>query len=172
MSAIKVKCSCGATLKVNVKDNTKGSVSFKCPKCQKTLKATISDDETDIAVSSEKIFMVPPSLYVNEVEFPLKKGENIVGRKTTSDTSDKIGITPADAYMSRKHVVINVKAGLKGLECHLEAMQTPNPTKINGNIIEKGDVVIVKLGDRITMGHTEVLLESAGYFDGDHTMTD
>jgi uncharacterized protein YbaR (Trm112 family) len=97
-------------------------------------------------------------LYSGGLQFHLKMGTNRIGRKTDTNTAD-IQIDDPNRYMSRDHATITVRSTPNGIE-HLFAVTNPkNPTKINGNIIEDEDMIILKWGDEIILGKTEVLFE-------------
>lgn len=93
----------------------------------------------------------------NEIQF-LKAGQNIIGRRAKTGTAD-IKIS-TDMYMSRQHVRIDVvKKGI-GYEHHLIEINSKNIVKLNGKPINRGDILILKFGDTMTLGTTDIVLES------------
>ena len=63
-------------------------------------------------------------------------------------------------YMSRRHVQIDVVKSARGYEHHLVEINSKNIVKLNGKPINRGDVLILKFGDVLTLGTTEVVLEA------------
>lgn len=106
------------------------------------------------------------SLYIDGKEFALKKGRTVIGRRAASSQAE-MQIPTEDRYMSRMHAIITVKDGMSGLEHHLEPARPKNPIKLNGQILAQGDIVVLKWGDKLTFGHTEVLFEQPKYLEED-----
>ena len=89
-------------------------------------------------------------------DYPLKEGQNIVGRqgKTSKAT---VQIETADRYMSRQHCSITVSTLPDGTKkAVLSNYQNKNLTTIDGHPIETGDSIRLTDGNSITMGHTTV----------------
>lgn len=93
----------------------------------------------------------------NEIQF-LKIGQNIIGRRAQTGTAD-IKISN-DMYMSRQHVRIDVVRKGSGYEHHLVEINSKNIVKLNGKPINRGDVLILKIGDIMTLGRTDIVLEA------------
>lgn len=93
----------------------------------------------------------------NEIQF-LKAGQNIIGRRAKTGTAD-IKIS-TDMYMSRQHVRIDVVKKGVGYEHHLVEINSKNIVKLNGKPINRGDILILKFGDTMTLGTTDIVLES------------
>lgn len=93
----------------------------------------------------------------NEIQF-LREGQNIIGRRAQTGTAD-IKIS-TDMYMSRQHVRIDVVRKAIGYEHHLVEINSTNIVKLNGRPINRGDVLILKFGDTMTLGTTDIVLES------------
>lgn len=89
--------------------------------------------------------------------FNLHKGINIIGRIADTGTAD-IRIAK-DPYMSRRHVRIDVVDGAHGLEYHLVEINSKNIVQFNGKPIQRGDVLLLKFGDKLHLGHTDVIFE-------------
>lgn len=93
----------------------------------------------------------------NEVQW-LKEGSNVIGRRAKSGNAD-IKISN-DEYMSRRNVQIDVIKRPHGYEHRLVEINSTNPVKLNGKNVGKGDILIIKYGDVITLGTTDILLEA------------
>lgn len=92
-----------------------------------------------------------------EIQF-LKIGQNVIGRRARSGDADiKISTDP---YMSRRHVRIDVVKKGDEYEHHLVEINSKNIVRLNGHPINRGDILILKFGDTLTLGTTEIVLES------------
>ena len=92
-----------------------------------------------------------------EIQF-LKQGRNIIGRRASTGTAD-IKISN-DMYMSRQHVRIDVVKKISGYEHHLVEINSTNVVKLNGKPINRGDILVLKFGDTMTLGTTDIILEA------------
>ena len=88
---------------------------------------------------------------------PLKLGKNVIGRIAKTGKAD-IQITH-DAYMSRQHVLIDVVQGAHGLEHRLVEIGSKNIVLLNGKPIQRNDILLLKFGDCMTLGKTDIYLE-------------
>ena len=88
---------------------------------------------------------------------PLKMGTNIIGRIAKTGTAD-IQITH-DEYMSRKHLQIDVVKGAHGIEHHLVEINSKNIILLNDVPIHRNDILVLKFGDKLTLGKTDIYLE-------------
>ena len=89
--------------------------------------------------------------------FDLREGSNVIGRRAVSGTADiQIG---NDAYMSRRHVQIDVVPKAGAFEYSLVEINSKNIVKLNGTAISRGDVIILSPGDTLTLGITDVRLD-------------
>lgn len=104
------------------------------------------------------------SLFIDGKEFALKKGRTVIGR-CASTSQAGMQIPTEDRYMSRMHAIITVKDGMSGLEHQLEPANPKNPIKLNGRIVEQGDIVVLNWGDKLTFGHTDVVFEKPRYLE-------
>lgn len=93
----------------------------------------------------------------NEIQW-LKPGSNVIGRRAQTGTAD-IKIS-TDMYMSRRHLQIDVVKKGTGYEHHLVEINSKNIVKLNGKPINRGDVLILKFGDQLTLGTTDIIFES------------
>ena len=91
----------------------------------------------------------------------LKMGSQVLGRLAQSGTADlQIGCdTYKDPYMSRRHVQLDVVRTANGVEHHLVEIGSKNPILLNGKEIQRGDVIVLSFGDKLTLGKTELVLE-------------
>lgn len=88
-------------------------------------------------------------------------GSQVLGRLATSGTADlQIGSDHyRDEYMSRRHVQIDVVKTQQGVEHHLVEIGSKNIIQLNGRDINRGDEIILKFGDKLTLGKTDIILE-------------
>lgn len=95
--------------------------------------------------------------------FELRLGSQVLGRLAATGKADlQIGLEgDKDIYMSRRHVQIDVvKNETTGnIQHKLVEIGSKNPVKLNGNPVQKGDILFLKFGDKLTLGKTEVILE-------------
>lgn len=91
----------------------------------------------------------------------LRMGSQVLGRLATSGTADlQIGSDHyQDEYMSRRHVQIDVVKTQQGVEHHLVEIGSKNIIQLNGRDINRGDEIILKFGDKLTLGKTDIILE-------------
>lgn len=91
----------------------------------------------------------------------LRVGSQVLGRLAQTGTADlQIGSDDyRDEYMSRKHVQIDVIPTPQGVEHHLVEIGSMNIIQLNGKDINRGDVIVLKFGDKLTLGKTDVVLE-------------
>ena len=88
---------------------------------------------------------------------PLKMGTNVIGRLAQSGKAD-IQITH-DEYMSRRHLQIDVVQTPHGIEHHLVEINSKNIIVLNDKPIQRGDILQLKFGDKLTLGKTDIYLE-------------
>lgn len=87
--------------------------------------------------------------------YRLSMGTNTIGRKASSSTA-MIQIDTSDRYMSRSHVVIEVR-NMDGQIVHLlKNGANKNPSYLNGILIGASDQLILNNGDRLLLGKTEL----------------
>ena len=91
----------------------------------------------------------------------LRMGSQILGRLAESGTADiQIGDDRyKDEYMSRRHVQLNVVKTAQGIEHQLVEIGAKNIIKLNGRAINRGDQLVLKFGDKLTLGKTDIILE-------------
>lgn len=182
---IKIKCPhCSTILSVRQQAGIE-SKSVVCPICkQKTpfLKYKFCDVSirpekdmeescTQYAISNggnnfnvyNSICLVPGSLNILPQGniFQLKIGKNIVGRKVATSLADFKIETGENKYLSREHLVIEVKKEEgKGI-VHYASLykEKVNATYINNERLEFGDCIILKRGDVIKLPGVELLFD-------------
>ena len=93
----------------------------------------------------------------NEIQW-LKPGNNVIGRRASTSTAD-IKISN-DMYMSRRHVQIDVIKKPMGYEHRLVEIGSTNIIKLNHRPINRGDIIVLNFGDVLTLGKTDIRLES------------
>lgn len=96
-------------------------------------------------------------LSTDEVQY-LKVGSQVIGRRAETGTAD-IKISN-DRYMSRRHIQIDVIKKGFGYEHRLIEIGSTNLPKLNGTELQRGDILKLKFGDVLTLGNTEIRLES------------
>lgn len=165
---------CGKSARVP-KGNPNKTIRCSNPECgfigsmmlytQKKIKAQMTTGRTT-STSSETVLMTAPQTpatagtgWLKVVStgnrFPLKTGSNIVGREHPTGHAD-IAIPCNDNYMSRHHIKIEGVITSKGTEYRLSDNNSTNKVKLNGSTLPPGDIVILKSGDRIIIGHTQI----------------
>ena len=145
----------------------------ECPKCHFKANASVyqSGSQARGAHGADDMptqLVVPPKgsadigqirvKETGEIQF-LKEGCNVIGRRAQTGRAD-IKISN-DMYMSRQHVRIDVIRKATGFEHRLVEINSTNIVKLNGQAICRGDVLVLKFGDTMTLGVTEIVLEGA-----------
>lgn len=143
-----------------------------CPHCQFKAKANVyqsgalgkggqgSDDEaTQLpgAMMQQKNDVGQIRVATTGQHCPLKMGTNVIGRLAQSGKAD-IQITH-DEYMSRRHLQIDVVQTAYGIEHHLVEINSKNIIVLNDKPIQRGDILKLKFGDKLTLGKTDIYLE-------------
>ena len=93
----------------------------------------------------------------DEVQY-LNEGKNVIGRRAESGDAD-IKISN-DMFMSRRNVQIDVLKKPSGFEHRLVEINSTNSIKLNGAPVGRGDILVINYGDVITLGKTDIRLES------------
>ena len=180
MQIKRVKCPrCGIVLDVSNSKNEKVKI-FSCPSCKANLQITFppqqnqnyiangdgatqlggsNDGATMLAPQNENAKKNSPKLVFDDLSYPLKEGQNIIGRKGTTSKAT-IQIETADRYMSRQHCSISVTTLPDGTQkAVLSNYLNKNQTSVNDQIIGNGDEIRLTNGDSIKMGHTTVVFK-------------
>ena len=142
-----------------------------CPRCGFQAKARLFLDELQqssiksIGEMPTRIIGIPKGpddtgqirvLATGEVQW-LNMGSNIIGRRVDSGDAD-IKISN-DTTMSRRHVQIDVVKTKYGLQHRLVEMGSLNLVQLNEEKIQRGDILILRFGDTLTLGQTKIILE-------------
>jgi DNA-directed RNA polymerase subunit M/transcription elongation factor TFIIS len=136
-----------------------------CPRCKYSEDVSNyapvkkGDDTIGPAPDANRQLTRPAILVFAEGDCPvqpvfLKKGINTIGRRKTGSQSS-IQLETTDEFISRIHAQIElaVKAD-NTFEYLLSDAGSANGTYHNGERLEKGEVVILSLKDKVRIGHT------------------
>ena len=180
MGKIKITCpNCHSVLSIEEAPGISDKM-LSCPICRFRAKVSVfqqqmlsrgsqnSDDDEPTLVNFGSMDRTIGCLFFGKEEYSLHKGENTIGRKAKSGHAE-VQISD-DRYMSRQHAVITIKEGGSGLEHHLQPTNPKNPIKVNGQLLQNADVVVLQWGDRLTFGHTELVFDRPHVEDEDQTM--
>ena len=165
---MKVKCSkCGNILLIaeDKLPKNKKKAMVKCKKCNHSIVFTIPDageiegekteigDDNDLKIQNAKLVETQTGK-----EHILKQGKNIIGRKTD------VSIT-GDRYISRLHCLVEMKKQTWGIELTIsdDGTETEKPST-NGTFykderISKFDKIVLKSGDKIRVGRTNLIVK-------------
>ncbi len=141
----------------------------ECPKCHFKAKVSVyqggaqargargSDDSPTEFAGFTKPSTPIGELFVKSTgrTHRLCQGRNVIGRIAQTGTAD-IRISD-DPYMSRSHVRIDVLGKGAGFEHHLVEINSKNIVELNGRPIGRGDILLLKSGDSLMLGRTEVV---------------
>lgn len=164
---------CGTALQItgNANPANMQGKALTCPKCKnkapfssyKVNKDTKDEPNTTTTKYGETIpgatkvlapgLIVIPSL---NLEFNLKVGNNIIGRKAQSSSAN-FQIPCPEKLMSRDHILIEVRKNeTTGYEHKLSLnKEHSNATYIGETLLEYGDKIILKDGDTIRLPFTD-----------------
>lgn len=173
MGKIYIVCpECRQTLSFNEVPGYQNMV-VECPKCHFKANASVyqsgerargasGSDSSETQLAGGPAFAGPAGLGQIRVKdtgesFVLKPGQNIIGRRASTGSAD-IKISD-DIYMSRRHARIDAVAKNGGYEHRLYEINALNIIKLNGKPIKRGDILILKFGDVLTFGQTEIVFE-------------
>ena len=165
---MKVKCSkCGNILLIadDKLPKNKKKAMVKCNKCNHSIVFTIPNageiegekteigDTDNIKIQNAKLVEIKTGK-----EHVLKPGKNIIGRK--ADISIE-----GDRYISRLHCLAELKKQTWGLELTIsdDGTETQKPST-NGTFykderLSKFDKIVLKNGDKIRIGRTELIVK-------------
>lgn len=171
---IKAKCpGCGVILEVtNV--NNEQQRQIQCPSCGKNLlvpfymmkKEPEPEAATELGTKQQEYHTQlgggqntasSCALECNGMRYKLDVGTYRVGRKAVTSNAD-VQINIPDLYMSREHIIINVRRLADGsLKADVSNHKNKNATFVNEVQLMSGDAVVLHNGDRIKMGETTVI---------------
>ena len=90
--------------------------------------------------------------------FPLKEGDNIIGRRCTGNNDITIPIETSDMSMDRRHCVINVKPNKQGKIIYtLRDYPSLTGTFLQSEILGDKDRIRIEDGEVITIGATTLI---------------
>ena len=181
----RVQCpSCGQVLEVQ-NQNNETTKKFHCPKCKALLQTTFPLQQEPLeaktylgpkrsfadmgatrlsARNTASTRLITPNVRPDAEpilecvghSYPLKEGQNIVGRKCSSSKAT-VQIDTNDIYMSRQHCIINVCTLPNGIKkVGLSNYQNKNRTFIDEQLIDNEDEICLVDGNKIKMGNTVV----------------
>jgi uncharacterized Zn finger protein (UPF0148 family) len=166
----KVYCpACNTGLQVSL--SHKGNIT--CPQCKKTASAEDYKEtprqqkkEPDADGTSLNTYLVDKNKLLkpgvlllvegecNPAKIVLQKGRNSIGRKSPSSQS-AIQLETSDGYMSKNHIYIDlIMKPDYTFEHRLSDNRSTNGAYHNKEKIEPEDVIILRPGDLIRIGHT------------------
>ena len=148
---------------------------LQCPVCKYKAKVSLyqigqagkgglgASDEATQLPGSQKINRDVGQLHVIQTNqiCELREGTQVIGRLANSGNADLQigGDNYSDKYMSRRHVQIDVVKTAHGFEHRLVEIGSKNIIQLNGKEIQRGDIIILHFGDKLTLGKTDILLE-------------
>ena len=166
VETIIVKCpNCGKKLFIKLVKNFSGQY-LACPSCGK--KTLFEEFERVEKVENADVRTKLPGqkagapVLIDDTtgsEYKLNVGVNSVGRDAKSCNAD-IRIVTSDFSISRMHTYISVYQTQAGsVRCGISNAENKFPTLVNGEKVEKDDVISIKPGDKITMAGSDFHIE-------------
>lgn len=140
------------------------NISLRCPHCNGEIQVACADGleektaECPHCHERGKIgdFRPKYALKVEGRAYGLRLGRQWVGRKKEGNDAE-VQIPDETRYMSRKHVLIELKCTAAGIRCTLEE-HGKNPTQLQGIELMEGDIVYLNINDCLTMGSQRMYL--------------
>lgn len=144
---------------------------FVCPNCQKQFSVRLGKSklkEKDKALENKHqeeeaqfgYIVVIENVFGYKQVFPLKEGDNLIGRKN-KDTEVDIPIESSDRSMDRRHCYINVKKQKDGTVVYtLRDNDSITGTFYMNEILAPKDRIRIDDGAVITLGATSIILKS------------
>ncbi|MDE7413639.1 MAG: FHA domain-containing protein [Muribaculaceae bacterium] len=151
------KCPHCQKQEIGFQTDKAGHRQIACPYCKGKIGFTVWP-KTQVIIVTEQLQLNKGKLvllkrgWLNK-DYPLKEGQNIVGRFDESGMSD-ISIKN-DPSMSRRSIDINVKRTEKGYEFKLNVLKSTNPVLHNNVPLKTSDSVSLNFGDTIVLGKTK-----------------
>ena len=182
---IRVRCSCGAVLQLKNAPNI-SEKSLTCPVCHQKRRfvefqrvnavpkptpapnnATIfsANQPAQTPIDNGTIFgpenksgKIAHLLdQGSDATYPLKEGENVVGRKAQS-SSASVQIDTVDKRMSREHLVITAEHTAAGYSYSLRLFKKDvNDTLLNGSPLSFGNEYQLSNGDRLQFNQCQLI---------------
>lgn len=89
-------------------------------------------------------------------QYPLREGDNTVGRTDTELTSH---LMMDDAYMSRCSINIHVTRDENGYKFELRVLRAANPITVAGKQLQAGESLFLNFDDVIALGNTKFVFK-------------
>lgn len=129
---------------------------IKCPGCGSALAVSFIAEDTTVLGTAQRHGTGLPALKHNGREYPLKVGDNTIGRKAVT-SSATVQIATDDRTMSRQHAVIGVvRLGNGRYKSTIRVDKGKNPTVVEGMAIGDDECIVLNDGDKIRMGSVTV----------------
>lgn len=157
--------SCNVALQVK---NSKNELlkQIVCPSCRTPLQVRFAPQQipANAYAGTQLVSFAANNILWARLEYegavyPLKEGDNIVGRQGITSQAT-VQIETDDRFMSRQHCIITVKTLTDGTKkVVLKNFQNKNVTSVDGYKLLPGDEIRLSDGNNITMGHTTVVFQ-------------
>lgn len=157
-------------------------IDIECPCCQNTYKGKAllhckgkEEPERNKKAVPTKTILATLTIKENYIDedgtpggvgdiYTLTKDQTVIGRKAKSSTAD-IQI-PSNRYMSRQHIVITNTKG----QYHMKCAQPTNLPLVNGVKIPLGGSILLRDGDRISLGQCVLVWNQKKQWDENESM--
>ncbi len=114
--------------------------------------------ETQLSLHASQTISKVSIIYEGK-SYPLKDGDNIIGRKASTSNAT-IQLPTNDAYLSRQHCIIKVTPLPDGTKkVVLSNYHNKNITRIDTQVVEKEDEIRLADGNIVTMGRTKITIK-------------
>ena len=160
---------CPAKIKIADSAFDRGIPTVVCPICKKQFKPDapkppVSPDTekpTKPLFDEEVGWLVVHDDQTRQQTLSLKPGRQTVGRiSSIADKKADVMIDSDDEYMSRQHFIINIERKSSGGYNYYLSDNSKNRTLINKKAMRKGDEYILKDGDIIQAGLTNIVFKT------------
>lgn len=181
--AIKIKCPCcGAVLTVKRIEGIENK-KVKCPACGESsqfllykqlankgqVKKSVQKqvpfvaEETRISISSNDNIGQLRIMGTKIPPFSLNLGQNVIGRSATVSNADIQIPIRGNKNISREHFIIEVKrVPGQGIIHYISLYkENVNQTRVNNEILEFGDCIIIRPGDIIQLPEVNLIFEES-----------
>lgn len=149
------------------------SLVFICEHCKKQFSIRIGKtrlkskerNENEVASDEYGHITVIENVFGYKQIFPLREGDNIIGRRCTGNNIT-IPIETSDMSMDRRHCIINVKRNKQGsLVFTLRDNPSLTGTFLQNEILGDKDRIRIENGAIITIGATTFIFYASGHKD-------
>lgn len=142
-----------------------GKQLLECPKCHGKMSLVVTSpteivggvqvDAPPMEFNSGRLVLLHRGLRKNEF-FPLRNGEQLIGRRSAEAPSD---VSLDDPTVSRQSVVLDVSFSENGYKFCVTVRKATNPVLLNGKEIRPGFGEYLNFGDILTLGKSRLRLE-------------